>query len=141
MNSIIFDVLIRFLTPIIWVLSVWIFIRGHNDVGGGFVAGLMASSATILQILSRGWNSLRPFHRENILSFIGVGLFVAICSGFWAVSLGNPYLTGRWFEFYKIKIGTPLLFDLGIFITVYSTCVTCVGYLIVEDESSEEEPT
>ena len=134
MNSIIFDVLVRILKPFLWVLALWLLLRGHNAPGGGFVAGLVAASTILLQALSTGWSSINSNHRKNLFMIAGIGLSVCVMSGLFALTIGNPYLTGRWLHFKYFDVGTPMLFDVGVFIIVYAVVVICTGYLLAEDD-------
>ena len=48
MTSIILRLTARVLLPMLLVFSVFLFARGHNEPGGGFVAGLVAAAAWAL---------------------------------------------------------------------------------------------
>jgi len=135
MNSLIFSVVIRILNPILWVIALWLLYRGHNAPGGGFIAGLIAASTVILKILSTGWMSVRPSIRNNLFEIIGIGIATSILSGVMSMTIGNPFMTGRWGTFLGMKWGTPMLFDLGVFIVVFAVTIICAGYLLEEDDS------
>ena len=63
--------LTRLLLPLALLVSVFIFLRGHNLPGGGFIAGLITAVALIMQYLANGvdWTQSRlpgqhePDHR------------------------------------------------------------------------------
>ena len=114
----------RILTPVLLLLALYLLLRGHNLPGGGFIAGLMAAAAFELQILSRGHVRVRRAIGPYLHSGIGLGLAVAICSGI-AGLLEGTFLKGIWFELNlpllgHLEIGTPVLFDLGVFLVVVS---------------------
>ena len=114
----------RILTPVLLLLALYLLLRGHNLPGGGFIAGLMAAAAFELQILSRGHVSVRRAIGPYLNSGIGLGLAVAICSGI-AGLLEGTFFKGVWFELNlpllgHLEIGTPVLFDLGVFLVVVS---------------------
>ena len=96
------------------------FIRGHNHPGGGFVGGLVLSAIVSSFSLGRG-GRVRP--TRPYLPYAAFGLFITISSGFIGtlLDIANPFLTSYWANM-KIpligKIGTPLVFDLGIMLTV-----------------------
>ncbi len=135
MNSLIFNIIVRFLNPILWVMALWLLYRGHNAPGGGFIAGLIAASTVIFKILSTGWLSVNPKIRNNLFEIAGIGIATSIFSGFLSMMIGNPFMTGRWNTFLGLKWGTPMLFDLGVFIVVFAVTIICTGFLLEEDES------
>ncbi|MBV7334713.1 Na(+)/H(+) antiporter subunit B [Chloroflexi bacterium TSY] len=111
----------RILTPILLLLAFWLLLRGHNQPGGGFIAGLVVAAAFELRILSRGDEVVR----QNIGSFlqpmIGIGLMIALLSAAIGVLSGN-FFYGTWWEIHAgpihLDIGTPMTFDIGVFLVV-----------------------
>lgn len=138
MNSLIFDVMVRGLKPILWAVAFWLFMRGHNAPGGGFISGLIASSAVILQILSGGWLSINKRLRENLFELAGVGLGIAILSASLSFFQGNPFMTGSWITLFGQDLGTPVMFDLGVFVVVFAVVIICAGFLLKEEAEEEE---
>jgi multisubunit Na+/H+ antiporter MnhB subunit len=136
MNSLIFDVMVRLLKPAIYAVALWLFLRGHGAPGGGFIAGLIAASAVVLQILSQGWKSLSPRLTKSLFPLMGVGLLVSVLSGLFAMAIQNPFMTGRWGTIFGMMLGTPMLFDLGVFIVVFCVVVICSGYLLKEEDEA-----
>lgn len=134
MKSLIFDVVIRILKPILWIVALWLLLRGHHAPGGGFIAGLVASSASILQVLSGGWDSLNTRIKNNLFELAGIGLATSIISGLLSFLIGNPFMTGRWGHIFGVEFGTPVLFDFGVFIVVFAVVLICVGLLLEEEE-------
>lgn len=134
MNSLIFNVMVKGLKPILWIVALWLLLRGHNAPGGGFIAGLVASSAFVLQVLSGGWLSLNKKLRENLFELSGIGLGIAILSGILSFFSGDPFMTGKWASILGTKLGTPVLFDLGVFIVVFAVVLICTGFLLKEEE-------
>ena len=105
------------------VFSLYILLRGHNEPGGGFIGGLIASMALILSHLARPERSLtvagqRPYR------LAAAGLLVAAISGLPGLLAEGSFLAAWWgAEWWlpavgKIKLGTPLLFDIGVYLTV-----------------------
>jgi multicomponent Na+:H+ antiporter subunit B len=112
--------------PILLVFSIFLLIRGHNEVGGGFVGGLVASSALMLYGIAISPEDLRkllPISPERLVS---TGLLIALISGLISVFAGKPFMTGLWLntEIPVIgKIGTPMLFDIGVYLLVVGIVV------------------
>ena len=104
------------------VLSVLILLRGHNEIGGGFVGGLTAALAFALVSLADGTDRARAMLRVHPISLAGGGLFLAIASGLPGLFLHGDFLRHLWFELdvfgLQIKQGTTLLFDSGVYLVV-----------------------
>ena len=116
----------RLMLALLVLAALFMLWRGHNAPGGGFIGGLMASTAVILYLIAfgrRAANRMVPI-APNI--GLGGGLALAASSGLLAVAVGAPYMTGQWTTLGPLKLGTPLLFDVGVFIVVVSFVLTIV---------------
>lgn len=145
MNSIILRTATRFLMPLILVFSVVIMLQGHHKPGGGFIGGLLAASAFALHALAFDPGETRAALRFDLRSIIATGLLVAMSAGVLPLVQGLPLFTGLWIEptlpgFGVVHLGTPLLFDLGVYLVVIGIAVLMVVTL-VEDEGIEDEGT
>jgi multicomponent Na+:H+ antiporter subunit B len=121
MSSLILSTATRYLLPLLLVFSVFLLLRGHNEPGGGFVGGLAAASAFALFAIAFGVQPTRRMVGLHPRTFLGIGLLVAGGVGLIPVLVGLPYMTGLWssFEVSAIgKLGTPLLFDVGVYLIV-----------------------
>ena len=120
-RSILLPVATRYLMPLLLVFSIFLLIRGHNEVGGGFVGGLVASSALMLYGIAISPEALRKLLPVSPERLVATGLCVALTSGLASVFAGKPFMTGLWIET-EIpvigKVGTPLLFDVGVYVLV-----------------------
>ena len=54
MNSMIFQTAARWLMPFLFVFSIIVMYRGHNEPGGGFIGGLIAASGFVLYAFAYG---------------------------------------------------------------------------------------
>ena len=120
-RSILLSVAARYLMPLMLIFSVFLLIRGHNEVGGGFVGGLVASSALMLYGIAVSPSALRQLLPLEPRLLAGLGLLMAFLAGLIPLLFGKPFLTGLWLktEIPVIgKIGTPLLFDIGVYFVV-----------------------
>lgn len=121
MRSVILSIATRYLLPLLLLFSLFILIRGHNEPGGGFIGGLIAAAALILYGLA-----YTPAHARRVLrvtprALIGAGLTVALTSGLISLAMGQPFMTGLWLEESVPilgKLGTPFIFDVGVYLTV-----------------------
>lgn len=117
MKSLIFKTTAHIVIGIMLLFSLYLLFRGHNEPGGGFIGALIAVIALALMILSEspGYVKKRLFFSPGIIAFTGVG--IAIGSGLFAAFLGKAYLTGIWWKTI-LPLGTPLLFDIGVYLAV-----------------------
>ena len=139
MRSVILCTAVRFITPLLLLFAVFLFYRGHNEPGGGFIAGLVAASAFSLMVIADGVKSARRAMRADPRGMLAFGLALAVGSGFFALISSTPYMTGVWVEIPTPlgtgKLGTPILFDLGVFFIVLGATMTMVFSI---REGSEE---
>jgi multicomponent Na+:H+ antiporter subunit B len=135
-NSIILATVSRLLTGLLLVFSVFLLLRGHNLPGGGFAGGLVAASAFVLHALAAGFPAARRMLWLDPRTIMALGLLVAAGSGAWAFVYDMPFLTGLWDKTplpVVGKIGTPLVFDTGVYLLVLGmTCL--VVFALGEDD-------
>ncbi len=129
----------RILTPILLILAVFLFLRGHNEPGGGFIAGLAAAAAFQLQILSRGDEYVRRLIGPYLHPMAGIGLLVAGAAALIGFRQGG-FFKGVWGSIHlgqlELDFGTPQLFDLGVFLVVVAV-VTSFLLGLSKSEASE----
>jgi len=128
-----------YLMPVLVLLSLFLLLRGHNEPGGGFAGGLVAAAAFVLLSVASGVQVAKRALHIDPRSMIGVGLLLMLASGVIApLFYGEPYLTSYWWTFplgeYDVSVGTPLLFDIGVYLAVAGTILLIVFSLEEEDE-------
>ncbi|MFN4362188.1 MAG: monovalent cation/H+ antiporter subunit A [Hylemonella sp.] len=116
-------VLVRLLLPIAWLFAFYLFLRGHNEPGGGFVAGLVVAIAFIAQYMVAGTRWVEDQLRLRLPRWIAAGLGVALLTGLGSLTLGYPFLTTHTAHVTlpllgEIHLPTAALFDLGVFAVV-----------------------
>lgn len=116
-------VVTRVLMPIAIVVGVYIFLRGHNQPGGGFVAGLVIAIALLMQYMASGFAWTQERKRIEYHSMIGIGVVIAGLTGAGAWLAGRPFLTSAYTYVHlppieEFELATAMLFDLGVFLTV-----------------------
>lgn len=131
MRSLILKVATRLLVGLILVFAVYLLFRGHNAPGGGFVAALVAGTGFALVAISEGPSVVRGAIRVKPERIAMWGLGLAIFCGLVGWSAGRPFLTGLWWlvgtsHDETLAIGTPLFFDIGVFLTVLGTILTLI---------------
>lgn len=128
-----------YLMPLLLLLSVFLLVRGHNEPGGGFAGGLVVAAAFALLGISAGVATARRTLRADPRTLVGAGLVVMLMSGAVAPLLtGQPYLTSLWWKLQlpggsSLSVGTPLIFDIGVYFAVAGTVLTIIFAM-------EEEP-
>ncbi len=129
MTSLILQTAARYLMPLMLLFSIFLVLRGHHEPGGGFVGGLVASAALILYAIAYDARTARHLLRSDPRKLIGAGLLVALTSGLISLLGGRPFMTGQWASFTlpgmgEFDVGTPLLFDIGVYLVVLGTTLT-----------------
>ncbi len=123
MESVLLKIAASHMRPLLIVLSVVVLYRGHNEPGGGFIGGLMLGSAFILYAMAYGVKKTQKSIFFDPVNLTGLGLLIALASGLPAILMGEIFMTGQWITlfsntFFELKLGTPLLFDVGVYFTV-----------------------
>lgn len=123
MNSYLIRMTVPWLCPVLLLMSLWILLRGHNAPGGGFIGGLIAAAAVAFWCFARGVKDAKRWVRISPLRLMVSGVFVALTSGLVPMMMGKPMLTALWHKMElpilgSIPLGTPLLFDMGVYLTV-----------------------
>ena len=113
----------RAMMPIAVMVGVYIFLRGHNQPGGGFVAGLVISIALLMQYMASGFAWTQSRQRIEYHMMIGWGVVIAGLTGAGAWLAGKPFLTSaygyiHWPPIEEFEWATAMAFDLGVFLTV-----------------------
>lgn len=126
----------RYLVPVLFLFAIFVLIRGHNEPGGGFVGGLVAGSAFALYAIAHSSAEARRLLRVRTRTLIGAGLLIALLSGLVSILYGKPFMTGIWGSSgipVVGKLGTPTLFDIGVFLTVLGVVLQIVFGLMEDD--------
>ena len=128
----------RLVLPIALVFSVYIFWRGHNLPGGGFIAGLVTAAALVLQYMGLGQARaealLRAAGGRRFVRWIGSGLGIACLTGLGAFVLGRPFLTSAHGHpsvplLGELPLASAALFDLGVYVTVVGATMLMLSVL------------
>lgn len=124
MRSVILKTATRLVSGLVLVLSVYLLWRGHHAPGGGFIAALVAATGFALIALTEGPAVVRRGLQLRPQGLIAAGMLLAIASGIIGIIWQKPFLTGLWWPAHKPVAGTPLLFDMGVFLVVLGAILT-----------------
>ncbi|WP_198650058.1 Na+/H+ antiporter subunit B [Zobellella maritima] len=139
-TSLILQMATRFLVPLLLLFSVFLLLRGHNEPGGGFIAGLVASSAFALHLFAFDAGSTRKLMGVETQLLMGIGLLLALFSGLFGMLVhGQPFLSSQWWSLSlpgigEVSLSTPLLFDIGVYLVVVGVVTTIVLSLAKAEE-------
>jgi len=134
------------LLPLALLVTVYIFLRGHNLPGGGFIAGLITAIAFILQYMAHGSQWIYERFDVNYRKVIAFGIATAFMTGVGSWFFGRPFLT-TWFEYFdiplvgKIELASALVFDLGVYLTVVGSTLmilASLGKLTINQQPQQE---
>jgi multicomponent Na+:H+ antiporter subunit B len=131
MTPLILQAATRVLMPLLLLFGLFLLQRGHNAAGGGFSAGLVVAAAYALHSFAFGVAAARRALLLDPSRLIGLGLVFSLGSGLLPVILEEEFLTSLWLH-PDMGIGTPLLFDLGVFLVVIGV-VTTITFTLAEE--------
>ncbi len=124
----------RVLLPMVMMVGVYIYLRGHNLPGGGFVAGLVFAIAYLIQYMASGyvWSDRRQRYDHHVL--IGWGVLIASLAGAGAWVMGLPFLTSGYdyvtlWPLETFELATAAIFDLGVFLCVLGAVLLALASL------------
>jgi multicomponent K+:H+ antiporter subunit A len=126
--------LTRLLLPLALLVSVFIFLRGHNQPGGGFIAGLVTAVALILQYLTNGVTWTQERLSSNMHPAIGAGLLVSTLTGLASLVFGYPFLTSTFAHIHwpivgDFELASAIAFDLGVYLVVVGATLLILVHL------------
>jgi multicomponent K+:H+ antiporter subunit A len=122
------------LLPLALLVSAYLFLRGHNAPGGGFIAGLVTGTAMLLQYVAYGSAWARERLPWNYTNVIAVGLLIATGTGLASWAFGAPFLTSTfgyvtWPVVGKFELASAMAFDLGIYLAVVGVVMVIISRL------------
>ncbi len=127
-------VITRVMLPLALMVAVFIFVRGHNDPGGGFIAALVVSIALVMQYMASGFGWAEKQIQFDYHALIGGGALIAAATGVSAMVLGQPFLKSGFEHFHlpligEFELSSAIAFDLGVFLTVVGGVMLALAQL------------
>ena len=135
----------RLVLPLAVLVALYIFLRGHNQPGGGFIAGLVVAVAILMQYMASGFAFADQRLHADHHSMIGAGVLVAALTGLGSLAFGAPFLTSA-FDYFSLpligefELATAILFDIGVALTVIGAVMLALAQLSQVAERAEKEP-
>ena len=130
-GTLILSVAARLLLPLQLLFSLFLLLRGHDEPGGGFIAGLVASGAFALYFFAYGRQALSAMLKVSPRDLVAVGLLLGVLSTLPAWWFGEAFFTAQWWTLPIIdfKASTPLVFDIGVYLAVVGSVLTAITAL------------
>lgn len=125
-HPIMLAMLMRPLLPLALTVSVYVFLRGHNLPGGGFIAGLVAGVALMLQYLASGIDFAQARLPVDYIKLAAAGLAIAAATGIASWLFGFPFLTSTHGHLHlplvgDLELASAMAFDLGVYVVVVAS--------------------
>ena len=113
----------RLILPFALMIGIYIYLRGHNLPGGGFVAGLVVAIGLVMQYIASGQEWMQRRKRLDYHTILGAGVLMASATGLGSWFAGRPFLTSNYTyvslpPLEVFELATASLFDLGVFLCV-----------------------
>lgn len=140
-------VVARVLLPLSWVVALYLFLRGHNLPGGGFIAGLVYAIGIVTLYVAYGRAQVETRLAADWQGWIGWGILIAAATGAGGALFGYPFLTSSFGHpvlplVGEVPLATAALFDLGVFGAVVGAtlaAIVALGRLRAIGESPAKE--
>jgi multicomponent Na+:H+ antiporter subunit B len=144
----------RVTVPIVLVLSVSLFLQGHNLPGGGFIGGVLTTTAFVLVYVAYGLDYLESgvldrdvdagtgvFEHRTVMAYrrtFLLGLAVVVLSGAAGIVVGDPFLSQTYVHledipvYHEVELASAIVFDLGVFLVVVGGLLTIISVVSAE---------
>ncbi|HEY0333412.1 MAG TPA: monovalent cation/H+ antiporter subunit A [Stenotrophomonas sp.] len=126
--------LAQIMFPLTLVVSIFLFLRGHNAPGGGFVAGLVLAVPLLMQYVIQGAESVESRFGFDYVRLIGTGLAVALASGVASWLFGLPFLTSGHLDLHlpligELELASAMGFDTGVYLVVFGSVMLMLSMM------------
>jgi len=126
--------LAQIMFPLIVTVSFFLFLRGHNAPGGGFIAGLVLAVPLLMQYVIQGHASVESRFGFDYVRCIGIGLAIALASGAASMLFGVPFLTSGHLEWNvpligSLELASAMGFDSGVYLVVFGAVMLMLSMM------------
>jgi multicomponent K+:H+ antiporter subunit A len=138
-------VVTRVLLPLALTVGAFIFLRGHNLPGGGFIAGLVVAIALLMQAMASGYQWAAARRRIDAHTMLGAGVLIAGLTGIGSFLFARPFLTSAFGYLHlpfvgEFELASAIAFDLGVFLTVVGTVILSLSQIARVEARAERQP-
>lgn len=131
LRNIILEKIVSLFMKVMFIFSIYLLLRGHNNPGGGFIAGIIASTGFIFYAIIYGTESLQKVIKVKPQTIMGIGLIFVFIAAVLPTLFTTEMLTGLWIKaeipvLGTLHAGTPLIFDTGVYGVVIGVILTIV---------------
>jgi len=136
-SSPILQAMARLTLHLMLLFSVYLLLRGHNEPGGGFIAGMLTSLAIILQMVAFDLESFKKEIPWSPLRIVFSGLTLSAITGTGALVFGQPFMTSAFGHFHlpllgDIELASAMFFDIGVYLVVVGTTLAIIRTIAEE---------
>ncbi|MUG22388.1 Na(+)/H(+) antiporter subunit B [Paenibacillus macerans] len=130
-NNVILKSVTRVAVVIIFTFSIYLFLNGHHQPGGGFIGGLSTAAAIVLLYLSFGIEKVRENIRIDFKKLAAIGVLIAVGTGMAGAVFGKPFLFQIFGHvdlpiFGDTELASAMIFDTGVALAVIGTAVVII---------------
>lgn len=123
MNTVILQIAQRYVRALLLLFALVALLRGHNHPGGGFIGGLLAGMSIVLKGFAFDIDRVRESLKISPTTYMAGGLMMIVLSFLPSILSGEQFMKGLWLTIplplnQELKLGTPLVFDIGVFLVV-----------------------
>jgi len=123
MNSVILQIAARYIKGLLILFAIIALLRGHNYPGGGFIGGLLAALSVVYYGFAFSAKQVRDTLKIAPVNYLALGLLLVVLSFIPSITNQLELMQGVWLKLQipvlgELKLGTPFLFDIGVFLTV-----------------------
>ena len=120
MNSVILQLASPYVRTLLVFFAFVALLRGHNNPGGGFIGGLLAALAIVFYSFAFDWRQVQKKMKIKPEGYVAMGLAFVLSSFLPSLLKYQALMEGVWISipmgvFGELELGSPLLFDLGVF--------------------------
>jgi multisubunit Na+/H+ antiporter MnhB subunit len=122
-RSFILDKISKYIFVFINILAIYIFLKGHNQPGGGFIAGVASAISLVILVMVYGVKETKALLKFDPIIMAACGLLIAYLTSLAPIFFNLPFLYHKMVHLHlpilgELHIGTPFLFDLGVYLVV-----------------------